>query len=373
MTKLFSYLAGITLLFFAASCETDVDLRAPYDDTPIIFGVLDQTIDTQFIKINKSFIGDGDNFEYAAIADCTIFQNVKATVTEVGGANRVFPLKEIYVKNIDDGVFYEDDQKVYYFVTDSELSPLDAESTYDLNISIDEGRKEISSNTALVGDFEVDGFELKEELDLFEYDGSTINSNEEKPLVWQSTEKDQLFTGSLRLYYDEYPKSGSPVLGLYVDVYMGTVGSDAKGEELDLSINGDFFLQTVLFNEHIEDTDINSIEKRIVRSVYYYVSVANPFLKIYKNLNEPVTGIVQERPSYTNINGGIGIFASRFTKVIDKTPRFGSEIRLNEASLEKLFQTGLKFYTDDLRYSQSSNSGGCEDFFWKANSALRCP
>ena len=32
-------------------------------------------------------------------------------------------------------------------------------------------------------------------------------------------------------------------------------------------------------------------------------------------LIKPITGIVQERPQFTNINNGIGLFSSRFTHV----------------------------------------------------------
>jgi hypothetical protein len=39
--------------------------------------------------------------------------------------------------------------------------------------------------------------------------------------------------------------------------------------------------------------------------------VANEELATYLEINSPVTGVIQERPEYTNINGGLGLFASR--------------------------------------------------------------
>ena len=36
-------------------------------------------------------------------------------------------------------------------------------------------------------------------------------------------------------------------------------------------------------------------------------------LKTYIDVNKPFSGIVQERPTYKNINNGIGLFSSRFT------------------------------------------------------------
>ena len=43
------------------------------------------------------------------------------------------------------------------------------------------------------------------------------------------------------------------------------------------------------------------------------MTVGSEDLETYINVNKPITGIVQERPQFTNINNGIGIFSSRYT------------------------------------------------------------
>jgi hypothetical protein len=48
-------------------------------------------------------------------------------------------------------------------------------------------------------------------------------------------------------------------------------------------------------------------------------------------VNEPFEGIVQERPSFTNINNGIGLFSSRFNKLEEWTI---SDATQNGISLE---------------------------------------
>ena len=62
------------LVVFFASCKTEVDLNAPYKNTTIIFGLLDAEQDVQFIKINKTFLGEGDNNAYAAIRDSSEYK-----------------------------------------------------------------------------------------------------------------------------------------------------------------------------------------------------------------------------------------------------------------------------------------------------------
>ena len=44
-------------LVILTSCETDFELNAPYEMVPVVFGLLDQSLDTQFIKINKILFG----------------------------------------------------------------------------------------------------------------------------------------------------------------------------------------------------------------------------------------------------------------------------------------------------------------------------
>jgi len=45
------------------------------------------------------------------------------------------------------------------------------------------------------------------------------------------------------------------------------------------------------------------------------MTVGSEDLETYINVNKPITGIVQERPQFTNINNGIGLFSSRFKKI----------------------------------------------------------
>lgn len=56
------------------SCTTDVDLNAPYKSTTVVFGLLDPDSTLQWIKINKTFLGDGNNLDYAQIRDSSEYR-----------------------------------------------------------------------------------------------------------------------------------------------------------------------------------------------------------------------------------------------------------------------------------------------------------
>jgi hypothetical protein len=81
--------------------------------------------------------------------------------------------------------------------------------------------------------------------------------------------------------------------------------------------------------------------ERVADSVDYIISVASEQLKNYMEVTNPSNTIVQEKPIYTNIVNGIGLFSSR----TDNTGFAPRHLRLSDKSLLE-----LKFgqYTDSL-------------------------
>ena len=64
----------ITLLFIliislVTSCETDFDLNSEWEEVMIVFGLLDQSQDKQYIRINKAFLGEESVSVMASVAD----------------------------------------------------------------------------------------------------------------------------------------------------------------------------------------------------------------------------------------------------------------------------------------------------------------
>ena len=55
MKKIQFFLSLTVLLGFFASCTTDVELYADYKDIPVVYGLLDATKDTNFMRINRAF------------------------------------------------------------------------------------------------------------------------------------------------------------------------------------------------------------------------------------------------------------------------------------------------------------------------------
>ena len=59
-----------------SSCETDFELNAPYKTIPVVYGLLDKSLDTQFVKINKSYLDSDNTANLAQINDCAQIDNL---------------------------------------------------------------------------------------------------------------------------------------------------------------------------------------------------------------------------------------------------------------------------------------------------------
>ena len=327
---------SISLIF--SSCSTDFDLNAPYETIPVVYGLLDQSKDTQFVKINRSFLGYGNNVDYAAINDCTHFENVVAVLEEYNEFGNLIDhdtLKELMVGNLQPGIFYEDSQKVYYLETDNDS--LKEENTYHLKVSVPDKGLNFDAETDLIKgtwlNFKFQtilylagsGFKVAD-VDL----ATTEDGYLEQTLRWTTAERGKRYELMLRLHYTEVYNDLSEQekylewnLGRQISV------SSSGGEEMFKDVSGGSFfnfVETQLQNYENED----QVMKRVLGmdAIEIILTAGNEDLNTYMQVNEPVTGIVTERPIFTNVNNGIGIFASKYSTKVSTFLSDGSMLEI---------------------------------------------
>ena len=327
---------SISLIF--SSCSTDFELNAPYETIPVVYGLLDQSKDTQFVKINRSFLGYGNNVDYAAINDCTHFENVLAVLEEYNEFGNLIDhdtLKEFMVGNLQPGIFYEDSQKVYYLETDNDS--LKEENTYHLKVSVPDKGLDFDAVTDLIKgswlNFKFQtilylagsGFKVAD-VDL----ATTEDGYLEQTLRWTTAERGKRYELMLRLHYTEVYNDLSEQekylewnLGRQISV------SSSGGEEMFKDVSGSSFfnfVETQLQNYENED----QVMKRVLGmdAIEIILTAGNEDLNTYMQVNEPVTGIVTERPIFTNVNNGIGILASKYSTKVSTFLSDGSMLEI---------------------------------------------
>src|SRR5574344_1883266 len=105
--------ATLAIMAFFNACSTDVDLYADYKDITIVYGVLDADADTNFVKINKAFLGPGDATHISQIPDSSNYPGkLDARIVEYvnGDINRELILDTITIHDKDSGDFYAPNQ-----------------------------------------------------------------------------------------------------------------------------------------------------------------------------------------------------------------------------------------------------------------------
>jgi hypothetical protein len=319
MKNFFWALAHIVALF--SCCETDFELNAPYKTIPVVYGLLDQSLDTQFVKINKSYLADVNNANFAPINDCTQFDYILAVLEEYN-QNNVYlgsdTLQEMMVGNLEPGIFYEDSQKIYFLETSSN-SFVD-EHTYKLNVNVPDKNLNFSAQTDLVNgtglsfDFlskitlQLNGFRCADK------DLATTDEYFDPRLDWKTTLNGKRYELVLRFAYVEHFFNGDTIQK-FIDWDLGdqtSVNTDG-GESMFKVVSGSSFFEMLkgrLSSYDLED----QVEKRTFNSnsIEFILTAGNEDLNTYMQINEPVTSIVTERPIFTNVNNGIGLFASKY-------------------------------------------------------------
>jgi hypothetical protein len=351
-------LLATAALVIMTGCSTDLDINAPYKDSTVVYALFNMREDTHYVKINKAFLGEGNALTYAQIADSNEYaaEDIElARVIRFTNGNPVdsFELQPITINNRVPGTFYAPQQRLYYFAGQQQLLPvtglavyLDPASEYQVKLRV-KGNN-ITAKTNVVNDFTIQTIDqdTTESLNAnrVNFMNATGTDYGQYEFNWTSRLNGKRYEVSWRFRYDEV-RGQDTIRGLSITQKMGSkiAASSSTSEPMSLFIPGETFYSTLAARIPVNA----AVDKRIFRGLDFLVSVANDEFDTFLTLSEPVSGIIEDRPAYTNITGAYGIVAGRYTKnVIGK--------RLGANSLIELIEGP---YTAQLRFCSGLDPG----------------
>lgn len=309
---LLTVLAGL----LATSCDDEFNPNGDWEETMIVYGMLDQDDDTTWVRVQKCYLSDGDMSAIPQIADSSNYPEgeleVKLTewnARKVGTTDKLekttetgkvfnFTYKELESKN--DGEFYSDRQPVYFCRTKGQLR---TDKIYELRITNTRTGKTAYSETSLLGDISSTGMMPIS----INNNSSTFNfSNGRCSLNWASGERARIYQPIVRFFYQN---TGSDSI-MHVDVKQNIVYNNNGQLSLSYVITLNSYASEIakLVTDH-------TTPKIIGDSITLFMYMGNDDLRDYLSATKEPSTLVQERPHYTNIKGGLGIFASRRTKI----------------------------------------------------------
>jgi hypothetical protein len=304
----------LSVLVFIASCEEDFDLTAEYKDITIAYGLLDMGEDTTFIRINKAFLGDGNILEMAKVEDSSIYvTGLEAYIEEWDGSTRLnsYPLDTMHIFNKEDGLFYNPYQLLYFTVFEIQTG-----LNYKLVINVKD--KTVTGETHPVEDFSMAKPSAGAKFIQF-------RRGTESAVEWESADFGKRYEVLIRFNYKELKEGNPDTISRKVDWFLGTYKSQSLegAEEMFSPYSNDAFYNIISdpFGSGVPYADPAEearVTERFTYNVEFIISVGGEELNTYMEVNEPSNSIIQDKPDYTNISNGLGVFSSRFRKVREK-------------------------------------------------------
>lgn len=305
----------VLLFMMLTSCETDFDLNTQWKDIPIVYGVLNPSSSVQSIRIQRAFLGEGNALNYAKIADSNYYDTavIDAKLIELNNGNtfRTLKLKPVWVLRETDttnefynpdfpyALVYRTEQYQYSSIDDAtgDTLWLNPSHTFRIEIKNSKTGKLITATTPLVGRCTLKTPNLVSPL--------TINESTYNSVKWTRSGAGKRYEAILRFLYKEYHPGTHDTTLNHVDMSFGYL--TAADDETEFTVK---YLGSNYFKYLGNKIPANNDVKRIAYRFAVILNVIEEELKIYLEVNSPSSGFVQEKPLYTNMSDGYGIFSS---------------------------------------------------------------
>ena len=302
MKNIYVILAVCTMLFSA--CETDFNVNAEWEETTVVYGLLDASDQNplQKIKISKAFLGNMDAYQMAQYSD-SINYGVNELDVKIykWGFNQIEDSVELVaVPTYRDGEVFYDSIIVYQFVNDNYL---EKGFDYELVVKNNESGNIVNSRTSII-DKEPAWYNFNPDYSIGFYKND-LSEFWFKTIGWNKVAEGNLYQLNLIFKYLEINKETLIEEEKSIE-WLQDLKSSSSGP-MSLKLEGEDFFD-FLANEIKIDNDVI----RKYEGLFLEMTVGSEDLETYINVNKPITGIVQQRPMFTNINNGIGLFSSRF-------------------------------------------------------------
>ncbi len=309
MKRILIYLAAVAVAWTAfAACSNEFELNETYKNIPIVYGILSLQDTAQYIRVERAFIDTKTSALVLAKRADSLYYSTAVVQLQNTASGQTFTLqkvdgnKEGYVR--DTGIFATNPNYLYK-IKNSQLA-LQGGIKYKLTVKNASGdAKNIAESTAEV----VDTVRVT-----FPFPGNAVRWTYDNTLsfAWSfNNQNTRVFDLKAVLHYDEYEASNPAVLTS--KTLEWNIAQNIK--PLENSATSVFYrIQGIDWYKFIgKSIPVSLTKKRIFRNFDVVVEGGGEALREYINAGQVNGGLTGSElpPTYTNINGGYGIFSSR--------------------------------------------------------------
>ncbi len=298
-------------------CEVEFSPNADWKNVPVVYCLLDQDDDTTWVRVQRCYLAEGNIYQYGSNSDSINYPQGSISVALLAyqdGSLKdsiAFTYTEI---DRDSGAFAYIAQPVYYAVTKNKLRE---NYTYVLNVRNTADGKILATTDPITLIKKTNGTLISKPSITVTPSGDTLGGfyfNEMDPasgaqgacvIQWNPLENARLYQPMVRFYYEA---GGTRH---HVDLLCPRVTSSTS----EVRYTRDQFLND-LKTKLIDDTSA----KHYIPHVDIYLTCCSEELNAYISTSSQGTSINQEHETFSNIIGGVGVFAARRTHLYKGMP-----------------------------------------------------
>jgi len=369
----------IVIIFFFSSCEEDFKLITDYKDQTVIYAFLEHKdpwgwpsgdTDTNWIVVNKAFLGEDNVEDMASVSDSVNYPNyddlhvtlqriktIDANSATVGEPIILLPTQHYK----DSGLFAQDNNIVFYTTAllmnyrniDNDPSPeLDNDYFYKLSV-IKPNQEEVYATTKMLRGIYI-GKPMTNSPAHREIKMASSFPNYTYKVNYKTNKDARLYSFKIRLFYYEKRTDGHIYLD-YVDYAHPVIVTKSKNtpdaQEMKISVSPLSFYSSIERKLHNTDGVVWRAPKilsktGLVESHALLFTLGDQNTYIYNQVTKPSNGIIQDRPTYTNITNGLGLFSSTWNYQRD-------QFKLTAATIDSI-SDGI--VTKDLKFLNNSET-----------------
>ena len=322
MKRVFVFLCIPVAVLFG-SCSTDIDLYADYKETPVIYGLLDASADTNYVKITRVFSVVGDAYQMAVNPDASNYPGkLDVRIVEYcnGDSLREIILDTITIHNKEQGIFYAPDQRLYYTTEPLNFNDLQNHYSYRLKVVLPDRTLTTKANIVGNSSFGVQSLAVNFSKAYF---GAVA-----RQFLFHPAMSGAFYQVSMSFNFleqrapdkDSVPRTMHWEIGTFTDDFLSY---HTDGEAYIFFYRPEHFYETL--QEFIGgDTAVVGLRRYISDyPVEVTITAGGEHLRQYIYNNDVSNGFVLGDPEFSLIEGGYGVFSSRMT--VRQSVRLGGE------------------------------------------------
>ncbi len=296
---------GVIMMAFLSSCDTEFQINAENQEVPIVYCVLNTASNTQYLKLNKTYLLDKAAFDNPPSQDSVYFDGNIQVVLEGwdnGRVTEVFVFEPTSEIPKDPGFFPNENNIIY-----KTKATIRSESKYSISIYLENKEKIVYAETESLGPLQViDPLSVPERK-------ISLNIGQNYNCSWKPVDNAGIYQVIINFYYMEYDgQDSTQQLFVWPQSFTSPM---TNVESLSKDISGSRFFY--ILNENIPEKE--GITRKAMGMDFEILSGGQE-IKFYIESTAPSDGALMEKPVYTNFTNGLGVFSTVSKALIPMIP-----------------------------------------------------